>query len=46
MDGAPADGPLRLIIISVALITGLLLFAGCAQVIADVTTLLPIHGML
>ncbi|HMH51914.1 MAG TPA: phospholipase D-like domain-containing protein [Candidatus Acidoferrum sp.] len=39
MDGAPADGPLRLIIISVALITGLLLLAGCAQVNADVTKL-------
>ena len=32
MDGAPADGALRLIVVSVALVTGLLLLAGCAQV--------------
>jgi cardiolipin synthase A/B len=39
MDGAPADGALRLIVVSVALVTGLLLLAGCAQVNSDVTKL-------
>ncbi|HMH53439.1 MAG TPA: hypothetical protein VK548_24610 [Candidatus Acidoferrum sp.] len=39
MDEGQADGALRLIIVSAALITGLLLLAGCAQVNADITKL-------
>ena len=39
MDEASADGGLRLILVSIGLITGLLLLAGCAHVNADVTKL-------
>jgi cardiolipin synthase len=43
MDEGPADGQLWLIVVSVALIAGLLLLAGCAQVNSDITKLPPVE---